>query len=381
MRLANADFVAILPALPRIDRYLFREIALPFVVSVLLVVTSVFLLQARRLATAALGFGLELEDAAIIFAAALPPFLIMAVPVAYLLSVLVGFGRLAGDLELVALRAAGAGPFRIARVPLVFGALVALGTVPVAVYGEPYGLRLLHARLIEVGMRNLTGAIRPGVFNEDFRGSAVYASGREANGMLTGIVLYDERDPEKPALITAEHGTFTTERDKGIRFVLENGEIHLGRTSTVTRYDRVQFERARLGLDAEKELSRRTSFVSVVGRMTNEEMLQQVNELGPASPLSRRIEKMYWRRFAFPSMAFVLGAIAAAIALTGSAKSRARSSLLGMGAIVFYYVLTRIADFLVVQYEGTPFWCAWIPNLLMLAIGTGVLLRSGRPRR
>lgn len=365
----------------RVDRYLFREIALPFVVSVALVVTSVFLLQARRLATAALGFGLQLEDAAIIFVSALPPFLIMAIPIAYLLSVLVGFGRLAGDNELVALRGAGAGPFRIARVPLVLGLLVSLGTVPIAVFGEPYGLRLLHSRLIEVGMKNLTGAIRPGVFNEDFRGSAVYARSRGADGKLSGVMLYDERDEHRAMLITAHAGTFRSTQDIGVQFELEDGEIHLGQTSTASRYERVRFERAQLGLDAAKELSRRTQWVSIVGRMTNEEMLEQVRAIDPADPLGRRIEKTYWRRFAFPSMAFVLGAIGAAIALTGKPRSRARNAVLGMAAVVFYYALTRIADFLVVQFTGTPFVMAWAPNVLVLAIGLVWIARSGKGRR
>jgi lipopolysaccharide export LptBFGC system permease protein LptF len=89
---------------------------------------------------------------------------------------------------------------------------------------------------------------------------------------------------------------------------------------------------------------------------------------------------MYWRRFAFPSMAFVLGAVGAAIALTGAPRSRARSSLFGMAAIVFYYVLTRIADFSVVQYEGTPFWMAWAPNVLVLAMAVAAIGRSGRAR-
>jgi lipopolysaccharide export system permease protein len=364
----------------RVDRYLLREIALPFVVAVALVVTSVFLLQARRLATAALGFGLQLEDAAIIFVSALPPFLIMAIPIAYLLSVLVGFGRLSGDNELVALRSAGASPFRIARVPLLLGLVIFLATIPIAVIGEPYGLRLLHTRLIEVGMRNLTGAIRPGVFNEDFRGSAVYASSREPDGNLTGVLLYDERDEKHAVLITARSGSFSSTKDSGIRFELADGEMHLGQTSTIARYERVRFDSARLGLDAAKELSRRTQWVSIVGRMTNEEMLEQIAAIDPADPLGRRIEKTYWRRFAFPSMAFVLGAIGAAIALTGRPRSRARNAVLGMAAIVSYYALTRIADFLVVQGVGTPMLLAWLPNVLVLAVALIGIARSGRPR-
>jgi lipopolysaccharide export LptBFGC system permease protein LptF len=51
-----------------------------------------------------------------------------------------------------------------------------------------------------------------------------------------------------------------------------------------------------------------------------------------------------------------------------------------MLVVIGYYVLTRIADFMVVQYEGTPFYCAWIPNLIVLAAGAMVLMRAGRPR-
>ena len=190
----------------RIDRYLFREIAGPFALSVLVVVLLVFLFQARRLATAALGLGLTLEDAGLIFISALPPFLVLAIPIAYLLSVLVGLGRLSQDLERVALSAAGAGPFRIARVPILLGLVVSLGSLPIALYGEPYGLQLLHARLVDVGLRNLAGAIRPGVFNEEFRGTALYA--RETDGeTLRDVLLFDERSGDRPVLILARRET------------------------------------------------------------------------------------------------------------------------------------------------------------------------------
>ena len=77
----------------RLDRYILRQVLLPFLTAVLVVVLLVFLFQARRLASAALGLGLTLEDAVVIFGAALPPFLVMAVPIAYLMAVLRGGGH------------------------------------------------------------------------------------------------------------------------------------------------------------------------------------------------------------------------------------------------------------------------------------------------
>lgn len=365
----------------RIDRYLTREILFPLLVSAGSVALAVFLFQARRLSTAALGLGLTLEDAAVIFISALPPFLMLAIPIAYLLSVLVGLGRLAGDREITALGSAGMSPLRIARVPLAGGVIVSLAALPIAVFGEPYGLRALHDRLVDVGLRNLTRAITPGVFNEDFRGSAIYARNADESGRLEDVLLYDERDPEHAVLLAARSGAVESKEGASIVFRLDQGEMHMSVAPNVEKYDRVAFEHADLGLDAEYEIWRRTQFVSEIGRMTMTDMRVEARLREKEDPtLSRRIEKLYWRRLAFPSMAFVLGVVGAAIALTGGPRARARNAILGMLSVVGYYLLTRIGDFLVIQYPGTAFLSAWIPNFVVLALGGAALMRAGRPR-
>lgn len=364
----------------RIDRYLLEEILIPLVVSIGVVVGLIFLLQARRLATAALGLGLTLEDVLVIFSSALPPFLVFAVPIAFLLSVLVGLGRLSEDLELVALSAAGAGPFRIARVPMLLGALVSLAALPLALYGEPYGLNALHDRLVEVGLRNLTRAVQPGVFNEDFRGNAVFAGARDEEGDLKDVLVFDERNPERAVLVASKTGRFTSSRIEGILFTLEEGELHLGEAADPERYDRLSFDRAQLRLDADEEIFRRTRFVSPINRMTGDEMWAEVDRAGPRSPYGRRVEKTYWRRFALPSMAFVFGVLATAIALSGGARARARNAILGILTVVLYYVLSRIGDYAVVKIPGSPFLAVWLPNLLLLGLGLFALKRTARPR-
>ena len=366
----------------RLDRYLIKEVSIPFFVSIGVVVGLIFLLQARRLATAALGLGLTLEDALVIFASALPPFLVLALPIAFLLAVLIGFGRLSQDLEVVAMFGAGASPLRIARVPMILGALLGVVSLPIALYGEPYGLNALRDRLLDVGLKNLTRAVQPGVFNEDFRGNAVYASGVDEAGRLIDVLVFDERNQERPVLVTSRWGDFEISESAGVVFSLESGELHLGEASDPERYDRVSFERAQLRLDAEQELFRRTRFVqSPINRMTNDEMLAEIERAREESPVyARRVEKSYWRRFSLPSMAFVFGIIGAAIALSGGVRARARNAILGIFAVVLYYLLTRVGDWGVVQLPGTSFSAAWVPNLMMLALGMVALLRTGRPR-
>ncbi len=360
----------------RIDRYLLREIMVPLAVSVTVVVLLVFLFQVRRLAGAALGLGVTLGDIATIFVCALPPFLVLAVPIAYLLSVMAGLGRLGQDLELVALRAAGSSPWRIARVPLWGGVWVSLVCVPLAYWGEPAGLRWLRETLIDVGLRNLEQAIQPGVFSEDFRGSAVFAA-QAKDGDLEDVLLYDERDRERSILVLAERGQLRSGAGR-ISFNLEAGEIHPGLTTSTTTYERLSFGQASLALDADGELLRRTKFVSPVGMMWSEELLRFANEAGEG-PYARRLQKTYWRRFAFPLMAAVFAMVAAAISLSGGTRTRARNAILGLLAVVGYYVLTRLGDMAAVAWPHTPLLAAFGPNLAVLVLAGWGLARAGRP--
>ncbi|MCB9653345.1 MAG: LptF/LptG family permease [Deltaproteobacteria bacterium] len=364
----------------RIDRHLLTQVTYPFVVSVVLVVTLVFLFQARRLARAALGLGLTLSDVFTIFTSALPPFLVLAIPIAFLLAVLLGLGRLSQDLEIVAIRAAGATPLRIARTTIILGAVVSLGCIPIAVFGEPYGLRTLHQRLVSVGLRNLTQAVRPGVFSEDFRGSAVYARERSDDGTLRDVLLFDERDPERTVMMTARTGRVTTDASRHVSFELEQGEMHFGTSIEPSRYDRLRFERADLALDAQDEISRRTKFVSIIGRLTMTQMREVFEGRVEKDLYARRVEQTYWRRFAFPSMAFVFGVVGAAIALTDRARSRARNAVIGILVVVAYYVSTRIADIGVFNDLLAPLVAAWLPNLAFLLPAFVLLARSGRPK-
>ncbi len=367
-------------ALTRVDRYVLREIFVPFAFSVGFAVLVVFLFQVQRMATAAVGMGLTLGDVLTIFAAALPPFLVLAVPIAFMMSVLLGMGRMAVDRELTALAAAGAPPHRLARVPLVLGFVVSVLCLPIAHFGEPLGLEVMYERLIDVGLRNITSAIRPGVFNEGFRSIALYAGGRSDDGKLQDVLLFDERDPKRPILIASATGNLVPATEHQILFTLGDGEIHLGAGTDDSRYDRVRFETAQLGIDTERELRDRARFISEIGRLTSPQMRTRAAQLGPDDRLGRRIMKTYWRRFAFPAMAFVFGLIGAAIALSGGPRARARNAVWAIASIVAYYLLTRVGDYAVVQWPGTPFLAAVVPNVLALIAGFIALSRSGYAR-
>ena len=180
-------------------------------------------------------------------------------------------------------------------------------------------------------------------------------------------------------LVTARRGELEV-ADERVRVGLAEGELHLGGPQEGLRYDRLRFETMSMQLDARRQLTEKTRFVSELSMLESHRILAIAKELGPNDAKGRRFEKTFWRRFAVPLMGLVFGVLGAAIALSGSPRSRARAAILGLLCVLGYYILSRIADLAVVKYPGTPLIGAFGPVLILLLVGLIGLARAGGRR-
>jgi lipopolysaccharide export system permease protein len=348
-----------------LDRYLLRQILLPFAFATASVVTLVLLLQVRRLGSAALGMGLGLGDLLVILSASLPAFLVIVVPLAFLTSVMVGLGRMQADRELLAVRAAGASPWRIARVPALLGLGFGLLALPLAHYVGPYGMSLLRQTLADVGLKNVSQAIRPGVFNESLEGMTLYAKSQSADGTLGGVLAHDRRDPSHPVLVIAESGRLLPE-DGQLSLELRRGEAHL--QSETARYDRIGFGRASLAIDVREQIKQRTKFLGLSQTLASSQIWEMMHNEPRSSLDVRRTERDFWRRSAHPMMVLIFGLLGAAIAIRGWPQRPVLRVVLALASVVAYYLLGRVADYWVTENIGTPALAVFAPNIVLLIV-------------
>src|SRR5258708_28606265 len=125
--------------MPLLDRLLLREIFFPLGVGLLAILQLLVILQLLQLNQVVFGSAVTLADLGRVTAALAPHFMVVAVPLAYMLGVQLGLGRLAGDQELLALSAAGTHPLRLYRVPLAPGAVAAGRRVRLSRLGDAWG--------------------------------------------------------------------------------------------------------------------------------------------------------------------------------------------------------------------------------------------------
>jgi len=357
----------------RLDRYLAREILLPFAAALLFLTQLLLASQLLAQADVLFGGGVSPWDVARILVDLVPHLLEYVLPVAFLLGAVLGVGRLAEDREVVALSSVGVSPVRLVRVPLLLGGAVSLLALFVALVVAPAGLRDARQRVDDVIRRNLQGEIRSGVFYEDIPGITLHAARAGKDG-FHDLLIADRTNPSAPVLVFARSGRLEANTAGGLRLVLQDGEVHReepgARDYVVARFARAT---ADLGLGA--TLDARNQLSGSAFELRPWEILRAAGE---GSPEQRRYwQTFFWRRIAVPLGILALGLLAVPIA----AMRRGGRSF-GYGVTLFsvvgYYTLLRIGEGL--GHDGTlpPWLGANLANLTVAAAAAGLLALLAR---
>src|SRR5262245_20819642 len=120
-----------------LDRYIIREILLPFVIA-LVVLTFVLIIPfIIELAEQLIQKGVSWPTIAQLMMTLLPATVGLTIRMSLLVAALIALGRLSGDREIVVLMACGVSPYRILRPVLGLGMVAAAATLWVMIDAIP----------------------------------------------------------------------------------------------------------------------------------------------------------------------------------------------------------------------------------------------------
>ena len=103
-----------------IDRYVWKELLVPFLLGIFVFTFLLLLDKIFDLTDLIINKGVPIPLVILLLTYILPAFLVLTIPIGFLLAILVAFGRLSADMEIVALKASGVSPLRLLRPVLVF---------------------------------------------------------------------------------------------------------------------------------------------------------------------------------------------------------------------------------------------------------------------
>ena len=307
----------------------------------------------------------------------MPQFLEVTLPMAMLLAILVAFGRLSADSEVVALRSSGLSLYQLVVPVVLFVAFATLATGALAFYGRPWGNRALRAALYEIARTRASAGLKPQIFNDDFPGLVIYTEAIDAtDNRLHNVLISDERDASEHHAIFAREAVMVPDPDNStITLRLRNGFIH----STATRgaaYE-TDFESYDVNLDLRQSLIGDRRGLDAK-EMTLPELRDAIaDKQQRGTPFTAELVE-YHRKFAIPFACVVFGLVAVPLGVQPVRAARARGFAVSLVMIFAYYVLLSGGQALAEQELVPAPLGLWLPNVAFAVLGVWLFVKAGR---
>ncbi len=159
----------------------------------------------------------------------LPTLVMTIAPFAVLIAVAVTLNNLNADSELVVINATSAPPWVVVKPIVILGMVATLMGGYLSLYAAPEALGSLRGFITQVRADLVANIVKEGIFSEIEDGMTFHIQKREPNGIMRGLFLSDERDPQKHIVYSSEFAQII-ETNAGTFLSMENGTIQQQQT-------------------------------------------------------------------------------------------------------------------------------------------------------
>ncbi|MFU8885194.1 MAG: LptF/LptG family permease [Cyanobacteriota bacterium] len=389
LRRAGSRLLAPWRCLPLLDRWLLAELFGPLIfgiaafTAVSLSVGAVFDLV-RRVAES----GLPLDVAAQVLLLELPSFLVLSFPMATLMATLLTYSRLTGNSELTALRSVGVATWRMVCPALALALVMTLLTFSFNEAVVPHTLFQAKATLNRAIGRAVVGEQRDRISYSRF-GDVVMPDGSQERGLtqffyaqrfnegvMEQVTLLDLSRAGQRLMLTADRGRWN-EAEAQWEFL--DGHVYVvtddaTSPSTSASFDRYLYPLGNQPIRVAKLPT--DSKAMTIGQSRRAERL--LRESGDPKE-ARKMRVRIMEKFSFPAVCFVFGLLGSSLGVRpNSRRSRGQGFGLSVILIFSYYLVAFSFSAMGVNGAISPFVSAWLPVLIFLLIGVGLLRQASR---
>jgi LPS export ABC transporter permease LptF/LPS export ABC transporter permease LptG len=353
-----------------LDRYIVREVFRHALLGIA-VFTFVFfvpkLVQLMELFVRHTGSGAQILE---LFLCIFPAVLTFTLPMAVLIGVLLGLGRMSADSEIIALTALGIGRRRILLPVGVLAVAGALVTLSMTAWLGPMAFHKYRTLETALVASQISFAVQPRVFDERFPKLVLYVNDVSASGtQWHGVFLAEAGGENGSQLTLAENAIVIAEPKEGkLELHLKGGTTHEFSREDPDRYSVTAFGQSDWPIEVNGLVPAQPRQLS-----NPERSLRELVDANDAGWREARVE--FHRRLAFPVACLVFALVAVPLGAQPRRGGRAAGSLLAVIIIASYYLLTVIGAGLARQGGVSPAVGIWGANILLAVLGFALLPR------
>ncbi|MBF0485316.1 MAG: LptF/LptG family permease [Candidatus Omnitrophica bacterium] len=345
-----------------IRNYILKECVVPFIMC-LGVLTFVFLLgYLPQLANKVINKGVSLSAVTMALLYNIPVLLGFTLPIAALATIILTFGRLSSDNEIIAIRASGISLKRLLA-PLIFiGAVMSLFLWILNDRVIPNAYNAQRILLQETGSKNPAALLEAGTFIDDFEGYILFIYRVDRN-KLYNVRIYQPQPDNKPTrTIIAQEGEFApVPGQKQIKLKLINGTSDEPDYNNPNNFYKLNFKTSFMTLDLSKSNDHADKKPKA---MTLKELSQNISDIkkhaiDPTPLITEYHRKTSW---SFSPLIFIL--LGFPVAVITHRREKTANLLLAIMFAAPYYLLSVGCQALAVQGLAKPEFVMWLPNLV-----------------
>lgn len=354
-----------------LDKYIGREVGSHAILGLAVFTFVFFVPQLVRLMDLVVRHSGGVFTVALIFLCSLTPVLAFTIPMAVLVGVLIGLGRLSADSEIVALHASGISLRRLLR-PIGFVALgCSLSTLVLTFWLSPAAIRTLQSLEARLLLTQAPYAIQPRVFNEQIPHFILYVQDVEAAATRWHGVFLASSGQAASTNVTIAEGAQVVADPANNKF-----ELHLGSGST-HEYDPRAPQHYNVTTFGQSEIPVEISSpVTGPKKVAVSDQERSISELlAEKGPHWRDARVEFHRRIAFPAACLVFALLGVPIGVRPRRGGRAAGLILTLVLIGGYYFLFVTGAHMAQQGSIAPWAGIWAGNIAGLILGLIFLRR------
>ena len=368
-----------------LDGYVAREIWPPTALGLLLFTFILLLDQISSLMKVLVSRGADLATVARAFAFLLPSIFSVTIPMAFLMGVLLAFGRLASDSEIVALRASGISPARLLRPVVALSLATGLLTFYIVAVALPAANQAYREIIFALIVSKARTGVSPRVFNDDLipgGNMVLYVSDIPADtGEWRDIFIYDTKNPQQPRAILARGGRMDIDRERNkVELDLRDGVIYTFNSASPEQIDEDRFDAGQFPLSYD-EFFPKIPLAKGDREMTLQDLDQTIGKLkveGKGRKEYGRFEVEYHKKFAIPFACVVFGFLGLGLSLGSKKEARSAAFGLSIAVIFIYYVIIRLGEQAGDTGLMAPVLAMWAANIILGAVALLLLWLNHR---
>ncbi len=362
-----------------VNRYILQELITPFLFGVaafagIFIGTDLLF----RLTEYYSIWGVKIITLIKLFFLSLPAIIVLSFPMATLLATILAYNRLSGNSEITALRAGGFSVYKLVIPALIIGLLMSGFTVAInewVVPGANYIYdqivwEIKHGEKMPNTQYNLyLTPIDKKTHRPDFILYSHYFNGE--NGTMNDVYLQDYEDGRPVTMIEAKKARWF---EGGWHFF--DGVIY--HLKTGERIPALKFKeyKAEGVYNTPEQISKLNKNIEDMNMKELKEYIYLLKEQGKEA----YEEEVKWhQRLSVPFASFIFALLAAPL---GIRPGRTGGSAMGMGlsiiVIFIYYILMTVGDALGSQGTISPWFGAWLQNIIILVFGIAMLYKVGK---